>query len=151
MFASFYIPLQRNLIEIDMRILSAQQFNCKLKVTIQQTGRMNFTADTANALGLTVGKGVKFFTDGEPEQLCMAIMREKDADSFSIIRSGAYYYVPAQLMFDDLGVDYRNYTVFYDLVRCAGYDQEVGGQCYKMNKRQIKKKKGGETDDVAQE
>lgn len=123
-----------------MRILSARQFNCKLKVTIQQTGRMNFTDDTAKVLGLTTAKGVKFFMDGEPEQLCMAIVEEPDDDSFQIQKSGAYYYVPAQLLFDELGVDYKTYTVFYDLVRCKAYDEEAGGESYKMNERRIKKK-----------
>jgi len=123
-----------------MKILSARQFNSKLKVTIQQTGRMNFTDDTAKALSLNTEKGVKFFMMEEPEQLCMAIMEEPDEDSFQILKSGTYFYVPAQLLFDELGVDYKTYTVFYDLVRCKTYDDESGGESYKMNFRHTKKK-----------
>ena len=127
-----------------MRVLSFKQYNCRLKVTIQQTGRMSFNEETAKALGLSAENGVKFFMAEEPEQLCIAIMEEPDADSFQIRRSGAYYYVAAHLLFDELEVDYRNNTVFYDLVRCMAYDKETGGKCYRMNMRQIKKRNENE-------
>ena len=115
-----------------MKILSARQFNSNLKVTVQQTGKMNFTDETAKALALTASKGVKFFLDGEGDQLYMTIM--------------AYYYVAAQLMFDELGVDYKTYTVIYDLVRCKSYDEKSGGQCFRMDCRPIKKKKDKDKD-----
>ena len=127
-----------------MRILSVKQYNCRLKVTIQQTGKLNFTDETAKALGLTAENGVKFFMTEEPEQLCMAIMKVPDEDSFSLRRSGAYFYVTAHLLFDELGVDYRANTVIYDLVRCTAYDKEMGGMCYRMNMRQIKKRNENE-------
>lgn len=127
-----------------MRILSAQQFNHKLKVTVQQTGRMSFAPETANVLSLNCEKGIKFFMDGEPEQLYMAITTEPDSDCFPVKKSGVYYYVAAQLLFDELGVDYRTYTVIYDLARSMAYDEETGGQCYKMNYRPIKKKANDE-------
>jgi hypothetical protein len=127
-----------------MKILSVRQYNDSLKVTVQQTGKLNFNAETGEALELTLDKGVKFFIDGEPEQLYMAIMAKPDKDAFPLRKSGAYFYVAAKLLFDDLGVDYKTYTVFYDLVRCASYDEEAGGVCYKMNLRTIKKKSNDE-------
>lgn len=123
-----------------MRILSARQYKVSLKVTIQKTGKLNFTEETANALSLTPDKGVKLFMDGEPEQLYMAIMAKVDDDSFEIRKSGLYYYVAARLLFDEMGVDYVNNTVIYDLVRCKAYDEQIGGDCYKMNQRTLKKK-----------
>ena len=51
----------------------------------------------------------------------------------------------AQLLFDELRIDYRGYTVIYDLVRCPAYDEEAGGVSYKMNFRPIKKN-SNETD-----
>lgn len=123
-----------------IKILSAKQYNCSLKATVQQTGKLSFNADTGAALDLTSKKGVKFFMEGEPEQLCMAIMAEADEDAFSLKKSGAYFTVEAKLLFDELGIDYKAYTVFYDLVRCKAYDSEAGGECYKMNFRRIPKK-----------
>ncbi len=123
-----------------MKILSARRFNHKLKATIQQTGKMSFTPETASALALSVQKGVKFFVDGEPETLYIAITDASDEDCFPLKKSGVYFYVFAQLLFDELQIDYKKYTVIYDLVRCVSYDEEAGGQCYKMNYRHIKKK-----------
>lgn len=123
-----------------MRILSAQQYNCRLKATVQQTGRLSFAPDTASALSLNRNQGIKFFTDGEPEGLYMAIMTTLDKDSFPLKTSGPYFYVATQLLFDELDVDYKRFTVIYDLVRSASYDEEAGGQCFKMNFRPIKKK-----------
>ena len=127
-----------------MKILSAREYNVSLKVTIHQSGRMNFSDETAKVLALTVDKGVKLFQDDEAEQLYMAIMEKPDADSFQIRKSGTYYYAPTQLLFDALEVDYKRYTVFYDLVRCKDFDEEAGGVCYKMNMRTIKKKRNDE-------
>lgn len=123
-----------------MKILSVRQYNDNLKATVQQTGKLNFNVETGEALELTHDKGVKFFMDGEPEELYMAIMARPDRDSFPLKKNGAYFYVSAKLLFDDLGVDYKGFTVFYDLQRCVDYDEEAGGECYKMNKRLIKKK-----------
>ncbi len=123
-----------------MKILSIRQYNDNLKATVQQTGKLNFNVETGEALELTLDKGVKFFMDGEPEELYMAIMARPDRDSFPLKKNGAYFYVAAKLLFDDLGVDYRGFTVFYDLQRCVDYDEAAGGECYRMNKRLIKKK-----------
>ena len=126
-----------------MKILSARQYNSNLKVTIQQTGRMNFSDETARVMALAPGMGVKFFMEGDPEELYMAILNEPDVDSFKIKKSGMYFYAATQLLFDALGVDYNRNTVFYDLTRCVAYDEEAGGKCYKMNYRPIKKKAHG--------
>ncbi len=123
-----------------MKILSIRQFNRKLKATVQQTGRLSFNEETVKSLFLADKFGIKFFMEGEPEELYMAIMEAQDEDSFPIRKSGAYFYVDTKLLFDELQVDYKAYTVFYDLVRCATYDDDAGGECYKMNKRTIKKK-----------
>ena len=127
-----------------MKILSARQFNYRLKATVQKTGKLSFTPETAKALCLSSMKGIKFFTEGEQEQLCMAVMKEHDEDAFPLKKTGAYYYVAAQLLFDELGIDYKSYTVIYDLIRCPAYDEEAGGTSYKMNYRPIKKKSSDE-------
>ena len=148
MYHRYLVALQQkyqNKIKI-MKILSARQFNGSLKVTVQQTGKMNFSDETANVLDLTDSKRAKFFLDGEPEQLFMAIVEEQDEDAFKIRKSGAYYYVPAQRLFDELGVDYKTNTVIYDLVRCKSFDEEAGGQCYRMDYRPIPKKKKDKDD-----
>lgn len=129
-----------------MRILSSRQYNDSLKATVQQTGKLNFNVETGESLELSVDKGIKFFLDGEPEQFYMAVMPRPDRDSFPLKKNGPYFYVAAKLLFDDLGVDYKGFTVFYDLQRCVDFDEAAGGECYKMNQRLIKKK--GNDEDI---
>ncbi len=129
-----------------MKILSARDYNDRLKVTVQMTGRMNFNVETGESLGLTTSMGIKFFKEGEPEELYMAVMPEPDPDSFPIKKSGQYFYVNAKLLFDALKVDYSNFTVFYDLTRCSEYDEEAGGKCFSMNVRYFLKRRGGDYD-----
>lgn len=132
-----------------IKVLSSRQYNQSLKATVQQTGKLSFNVETGAALDLSSKKGVKFFLEGEPEQLCLAIMADADDDSFALKKSGAYFTVEAKLLFDELGIDYKAYTVFYDLVRCKAYDAEAGGECYKMNYRPIPKKKSSNGEDVS--
>ena len=129
-----------------MRILSARQYNDSLKATVQSTGKLNFNVETGEVLELTLDKGIKFFMEGIPdeEQLYMAVMAKPDRDSFQLRKNGAYFYVSAKLLFDDLGVDYKNFTVFYDLIRSMDFDEEAGGECYKMIFRPIKKNSNDE-------
>lgn len=134
-----------------MKILSARQYNDSLKATVQSTGKLNFNVETGEVLELTLDKGIKFFMDGDPgeEMLYMTVMAKPDRDSFQLRKNGAYYYVAAKLMFDALGVDYKNFTVFYDLKRCLDFDEAAGGECYKMICRPLKKKSNdGDIDEL---
>ena len=51
-----------------IKILSAKEFATKLKATIQASGRLGFTGETAIALNLKAGKFAKF---SKPEK-CLA-------------------------------------------------------------------------------
>ena len=119
-------------------ILSAKQFATKLKATIQASGRLGFTAETATALGLESGKFAKFAKDDEKESLYLIIINESNEDAFEIRVSSGYYYVPTKVMFDTLGFNYENGNIMFDLVRQPSLDDDLQGQVYFMKQRQIK-------------
>ena len=121
-------------------ILSAKQFATKLKATIQASGRLGFTAETATALGLESGKFAKFAKDDEKESLYLIIINESNEDAFEIRVSSGYYYVPTKVMFDTLGFNYENGNIMFDLVRQPSYDDDLQGQVYYMKQRPIKNK-----------
>lgn len=121
-------------------ILSAKQFATKLKATIQASGRLGFTAETATALGLESGKFAKFAKDDEKESLYLIIINESNEDAFEIRVSSGYYYVPTKVMFDTLGFNYENGNIMFDLVRQPSLDDDLQGQVYFMKQRQIKNK-----------
>jgi len=119
-------------------ILSAKQFATKLKATIQASGRLGFTAETATVLGLESGKFAKFAKDDENGSLYLIIINERSEDAFEIRVSSGYYYVPTKVMFDTLGFNYENGNIMFDLVRQHSLDNDLQGQVYFMKQRQIK-------------
>ena len=121
-------------------ILSAKQFATKLKVTIQASGRLGFTAETATVLGLESGKFAKFAKDDENDSLYLIIINEPNEDAFEIRVSSGYYYVPTKVMFDTLGFNYENGNIMFDLVRQPSLDDDLQGQVYYMKQRPIKNK-----------
>ena len=126
--------------DMAIKLLSAKQFATKLKATIQASGRLGFTADTATALGLESGKFARFAQDDENGSLYLIINSERSEDAFEIRVSSGYYYVPTKVMFDTLGYDYENGNVMFDLVRQPSLDDDLQGQVYFMKQRPIKNK-----------
>ena len=121
-------------------ILSAKQFAINLKATIQKSGRLGFTSETATALGLESGKFAKFAKDDENGALYLIIINEGSEEAFSIRENSGYYFVTTKVMFDTLGYDYENGNIMFDLVRQPSLDTDLQGQVYFMKKRHIKSK-----------
>ena len=124
-----------------IKILSAKQFATKLKATIQASGRLGFTAETATALGFESGKFAKFAKDDENGSLYLIINSERSEDAFEIRVSSGYYYVPTKVMFDTLGYNYENGNIMFDLVRQPSLDDDLQGQVYFMKQRTNKYRK----------
>lgn len=124
-----------------INFIKTSDFNVKLKATIHSSGRLGFTADTANSLALSEGVFVKFARDDENEnELFMVIVAECDEDAFKVIRSGKYYYLATTAMFQSFGYDFKKYNIMFDMVRMKDYDEIVNGKVYKLNKRVLMRK-----------
>ena len=131
-----------------IRIINAKQFTTKLKATIQFSGRLGFTEDTANALDLSVGKFARFAQDDEKNTLYLIIIDKASEDAFQIRLSSGYYYVPTKMMFDMLGFDYEHNTIMFDLIRQPSHDADLMGQAYLMKQR-VNKRKDKANEDIA--
>lgn len=122
-------------------IIKTSDFNVKLKVTIHSSGRLGFTADTAEKLRLSEDTYIKFAHDDENEnELFMVFVKEEDDDTFKVIRTGKYYYLPTTAMFQSFGFDFKKYNIMFDMVRMSDYDEIVNGKVYKLNKRVLMRK-----------
>jgi hypothetical protein len=129
-----------------IKVLSAKKFAITLKATIQASGRLGFTADTAKALDLQSGKFAKFAQDDENNSLYLIIINEGNEDAFSVRESSGYYYVPTKVMFDTLGFKYENGNIIFDLIRKPSLDDDLQGQVYCMKQRPTKnREKNAET------
>ena len=131
-------------------IISAKQFAKKLKATIQQSGRLGFTADTATALGFQSEKFARFAQDDENGALYLIINSEASDDAFPLKLSSNYYFVETRQMFDMLGYDYKNYNIMFDLIRKPSLDDILQGQVYFMKQR-MNPRKDKTNDDIISE
>lgn len=133
-----------------MRILSVKQFSSRLKVTIQSSGRLNFTDDATKTLGISENTLIKFALDDENDNTLYLVLASDtdDEDAFRVRKSGAYYYVPTKNLFDALGIEYEGKSLGYDLVRAESQDIELGGMAFKMSQRE--KGRGGGNDDTCE-
>ena len=123
-----------------IQVLSAKKYSQKLKVTIQATGKLGFSDETARTLRLSEGAAyVKFLKDGDTDVMYMSVLYAADEDAFKVCKAGTYYYLATAQLFNDLDIDYKHTTVIYDLVRCAQLDGEFGGAVYRMNPRILKR------------
>lgn len=125
-----------------IQILDIGQYSVKLKATIQQTGRLGFTAETAEVLALSVQKSVQFARDDEGDKALYMVLRDGQPDnSLRVMKAGKYFYLPTKQMFDAWGEDYINKVVMFDMVHVASLDAQFGGQVYKMVRRELDKRK----------
>ena len=125
-----------------MKILSVKQFSSRLKVTIQSSGRLNFTDDTTKTLRIAENTPIKFAIDDENDNTLYLVIASdsNDEDAFKVRKSGSYYYVPTKNLF------YEGKSLCYDLVRAESQDVELGGMAFKMSQRE--KGRGGGNDDT---
>lgn len=122
-------------------IIKTSDFNVKLKATIHSSGRLGFTADTAKRLNLSEHTYIKFAIDDENDNdLFMIIVPNEDDDTFRVVRSGKYYYLPTTAMFQSFGYDFKKLNFMFDMVRMSDYDEIVNGKVYKLNKRVLMRK-----------
>lgn len=120
---------------MSIEIIDTSQYNTRLKATIQATGKLGFTRQTADVLELQPDRCINFAKGQDSEELYMVMLEADDPRALKVCRSGTYYYLPTKLMFNALGVDYKSHTVMYDLVRMPHLDESLNGKVYKMNSR----------------
>lgn len=129
-----------------MRILSIKDFSSKLRATIQATGRLGFSEDTAKTLQLYDRMNIKFAQDDNGQVYC-SFPANDDSDAFKVRKSGRYFYVPTDVLFSSLGIDYKNNNVLFCLTRDTTKDDELGGTSYRMDMTQTLRKKEKKKDD----
>ena len=125
-----------------LTLLSAKNFAYTLKVTIQRSGKLGFSAPTAEALGIDTNTYAKFYMDDEnPMSPVVVFSKNKDDDSFKANKSGDYYSLSTTILFDSLGFDFKKQNIICDLKREEEADAIVGGTAYRLVSRAPKSRR----------
>lgn len=127
-----------------LKILRASKYSTKLKATVQASGKLGFTDVTRQALNLTENSYVYIAQDSDSQELFMILIEEPNPDAFRVHKSGKYYNLSTSQLFNELGFKYREITYIFDLIRDSAMDSEAGGVVYKMNRRELNKRKEDE-------
>lgn len=122
-----------------IELIDTSKFIVNLKATIQSSGRLNFTNDTARIMQLNEQTFARFARDiDEPNILYLILCKQQNEHTFKITKSGAYYYLPTKSFFESLGDNYNFHklgSIMFDLLRIANLDKQLNGEVYKMTKR----------------
>ena len=118
-----------------VKIISTRDFAKPMKATLQSSGKIGFTHDTAEVLKLESGKLIQFGRDEEKNEMYMILTHGTPEDAFAVAKAGEYFYLPTTLMFDALGYEYKIKTYFFDLVRKKELDADLNGEVYYMKER----------------
>jgi len=117
-------------------LFNAKEYSLKPKATIQQSGKLGFNRDAIDQLKISDGKGVILAPDtGDKKTYYMALVDEPTQQAFPVRVSGQYFYINTKQLFDKLEIDYTRNSCIFDLIRCDRYDEQIGGECYKMTLR----------------
>ena len=129
---------------------SIKQLTKTLKVTIQKTGRLGFTNQTAIDMKLDSNT---YFLFGKDESiqadLIMIKLSGASNDAFRAVKSGDYYYLATTLLFDMLGYDYKKEPIIFDVRREPSLDVEAGGEAYLLTRRASKGRRVSQKKDTA--
>lgn len=123
------------------QIFDAKELTQKLKATVQRTGKLGFTSETLEALHIQQGTHIRIAEDTESKRiLWLGVLQQPADNAFPVNKAGDYYYVNTTKLFEKINLDFRKKNCMFDMSRAAEYDEQIGGECYKMQLRSTDRK-----------
>jgi len=125
-----------------LKFIKSEDTDQNAKATVHTTGKLGFSKDAVEFLGIKEGKSIQFAqNEDDPADLNLyaVVNNGIQEGAFRINKAGAYFYVNTKNLLDALGVDYKNKKIIYDRVK-ADYE---GMPIVKMLRREIKKRSKG--------
>lgn len=111
-----------------------------VKATVHSSGKLGFSGDAIRYYNINDGMYIAFATseDENDKNLYAVFYDEYREGALKLKKAGHYYYANTKNMFDELGIDYRNIKIIFDIIDTqTKYDERT---VIKLIKR-VKKKK----------
>lgn len=123
-----------------IKFFNPNSLDRNLKATVHKSGKLGFTVDAANKMGLqtatnaAVGENEE---DSSDTSLYIVIYNEQREGAFKVSKAGKYYYLNLKSLFDTLKINYKGQSsVVYDIS-----EEEIEGQkIFKLSRRENNKK-----------
>ncbi len=101
-----------------LEFFDADEIQGNAKCTIHKSGKLGFSMDAINLLGITEGKSIgiaKGEDYDESGSLYLKVFEGAQKGAFSISKAGEYYYLNTKNLFNKLELDYRKDKIIYDV------------------------------------
>lgn len=122
-----------------LKYIKAEETGVNAKATVHTTGKLGFSKDAIDFLGIKEGSAIEFAVnedDISDLNLYAKVHEREQEGAFKVNKAGAYYYVNTKKMFDALEIDYKKNRIIYDLIKI----EYEGERIIKMLRRDIIKK-----------
>ena len=112
-------------------VVDAQKYAINAKACIQKNGRLGFTREAAELLGLKPQVTILFSTISDGD-LAAVVCDDTETRGFRVQKAGTYYYIRTKNFFDSMGVDYVVKRVAYDIFETT--EQYLGKKVFKFKR-----------------
>ena len=124
-------------------VVDAKKYAVNAKACIQRNGRLGFTREAAELLGLHENLTALFSTTPNGD-LAAVICDTSESRGFKVQKAGDYFYIRMKNFFDSQNLDYIKKRVAYDISETPGRYQ--GKVVYKFTRGIYERKSGGDSE-----
>ncbi|MEP3386577.1 MAG: hypothetical protein ABJO02_00230 [Reichenbachiella sp.] len=119
---------------LKLEFKSPQSATGVVKATVHKSGKLGFSSGAAKVLGLSTDSRFKVAVntaDEEDKNLYLVESEGDDKELFKVSKAGQYYFIRIKHILDEMGVDYRDGRIIYDIVN----EENEGMKYYKLVRR----------------
>lgn len=118
-----------------LEVLDGERLSLTTKATVQSTGRLNFTPETASMMGITADCTVVLFKANDRD-LGAIVKPGEDWRGFKVKKTGPYFYIQLRNYLEERGIDYKGSTrIVFDITQVE--EKLEGLPLFKMMRRDI--------------
>ncbi len=121
-------------------IIDAQRYAINAKACIQKNGRLGFTREAADLLGLNAHQTM-LFSNSTNGDMAAIVCDESEVRGFRIQKAGNYFYIRMKNFFDSLNLDYVGKRISYDVIETS---ERYNGKIVFKFKRGIFERRSGD-------
>ena len=105
---------------VNFNIKSPQDQIGVVKASVHRNGKLGFSSGAAKKLNLTPETRFLVATNADdPDDKNLYLIEDKQGNEkgFKVSRAGQYYYMRIKHVLDEMGIEYRNGGLIYDIVK----------------------------------
>lgn len=119
-----------------IEMIDGERLSQTAKATVQSTGRLNFTPETASMMGITAESTVILFKAGARD-LGAIVKPGEDRRGFKVKKTGPYFYLMIKNYLDERGINYKDPStrIVFDITKLD--ESYEGLPLFKLVRRDI--------------